>query len=558
MQIKNTLLPLALLALSPNLLAQQIPGAGSQLKQIAPTIPEPRVEPRIRIEEASASPAEPGSTSATVLVDTLQFSGAQVYPAAELSAIARFTPGTQLTLADMQAMAARITQHYRANGYFVARAYLPPQDITGRSVTIAVLEGKYGQVQLRNQTNLSDDLVNGLLGGVDSGDAIQLDPLEQRLLLLSDIPGVVIKSTLVPGAAPGSSDLIVDVAPGRRVTGLVEADNAGNYYTGEYRLGATINFNNLLGRGDVATIRALTSGEGLKYGRASYQMQFGRATAGVAYSRLEYQLGRQFEALGAHGSADIASIFGSMPLLRTRNANLYAGLAYENRELVDEIDLIPSAGREATVRALTGSLYGNRNDDFGGGGVNSFFLSATTGTLDIHTAEALAADAQSARSNGSYGKLWFNAARLQRLTDRLSLNAAFSGQLATKNLDASEKFVLGGMDGIRGYPQGEAFGDEGYVFSLEARLRLGKLYASMPGQLHLLGFVDVGKVTVNKDPWYVGPNSRSLSSAGAGLTWNDPGNFAVRTYYATSLGDEEATSAPDESGRFWIQLVKYF
>ncbi len=32
----------------------------------------------------------------------------------------------------------------------------------------------------------------------------------------------------------------------------------------------------------------------------------------------------------------------------------------------------------------------------------------------------------------------------------------------------------------------------------------------------------------------------------------------VRAYYAFKLGDEAATSAPDASGRFWLQAVKYF
>jgi hypothetical protein len=42
------------------------------------------------------------------------------------------------------------------------------------------------------------------------------------------------------------------------------------------------------------------------------------------------------------------------------------------------------------------------------------------------------------------------------------------------------------------------------------------------------------------------------------MTWDAPGNFAVRTYYARKLGSEDAISAPDKSGRFWIQAVKYF
>jgi hypothetical protein len=43
-----------------------------------------------------------------------------------------------------------------------------------------------------------------------------------------------------------------------------------------------------------------------------------------------------------------------------------------------------------------------------------------------------------------------------------------------------------------------------------------------------------------------------------GVLWDDPGNFAVRAYYAFELGNEAAISAPDRSGRFWIQAIKYF
>ena len=40
--------------------------------------------------------------------------------------------------------------------------------------------------------------------------------------------------------------------------------------------------------------------------------------------------------------------------------------------------------------------------------------------------------------------------------------------------------------------------------------------------------------------------------------WSDPGNFMLRAYYAVKLGNEKAISAPDKSGRFWIQGIKYF
>lgn len=554
--MKSHLLPVVLLTLSQSLWAQQLPGAGSQLRQLPPVPVPQKSAPEIRVEDATR-PTQPGAESVRVVVNELKITGARTFTPEQLIAIAGFTPGSELTLPELQAMAARITEHYRQHGYFVAHAYLPAQSITDNVVNIVVSEGVLGQVTLRNESNLADGLAHRLLAGLNSGDPVTVAPLESRLLLLSDLPGVKVTSTLVPGTAPGSTDLIVDVAPGRRITGSIDADNAGNPYTGEIRVGATVNLNNPLGRGDVASLRVLTSGSGLQYGRASYQMQFGRATAGVAYSKLEYELGEQFESLGAHGSADVASVYGIYPLIRSRDTNLYAGLTYDHRKFEDIIDVIP-ATTDKKADVWTGNLYGNHQDSFGGGGVSAFFVSLSSGSLDIETPAALAVDAVTARTQGSYSKLWVNSTRLQRITERVSLHASLTGQLASKNLDPSEKFVLGGMDGIRAYPQGEAFGDEGYLVSIEARLLLAGLSARVRGQVHLLGFVDAGSVTINKNPWFSTPNERSLSATGVGATWVDPGNFAIRTYYARKLGNEDAISAPDKSGRFWIQAIKYF
>jgi len=359
----------------------------------------------------------------------------------------------------------------------------------------------------------------------------------------------------------GTSDLLVDVTPGRRVTGSVEADNAGNRYTGANRIGATVNINNPLGRGDVLTLRVLTSGEGLKYGRASYEAQFGKARAGVAYTALEYRLGKEFESLQAHGTAEIASIYGSYPLIRSRNTNLYALIGFDARTYQDKIDsTVPPSVTDKRAHVWMGTLYGNHRDGFGfgTGGVSSFSLTWSSGDLDIRTPLALANDAVTARTNGRYNKLAFNAARLQNVTDTFSLYAVINGQVASKNLDISEKMALGGPYAVRAYPVGEAYADEGYVATLEARLRLPKFSQSLPGQFHLIGFVDTGSVTFNENPWTAGENHRTLSGAGFGVTWADYNNFALSAYWAHKLGNAAATSAPDKSSRVWLHAVKFF
>ena len=554
--LKNSLLPFALLALTQGIFAQQLPGAGSQMQQIPPAPVPPKSVPRVEVTPATTQPVA-APEDVKILVNSLRVTGAKAYSEAELLPLTGFTPRSELSLSDLRGMATRIADHYHRNGFFVAQAYLPAQEIKDGVVTIAVIDGQFGKVSLNNQTNLSDGLAYGLLGDLKAGDPVVAGSLEGPLLLLSDLPGLTVKSTLVPGATPGTSDLIVDLTPGPRVSGSVDADNAGNRYTGENRIGATVNFNEPLGLGDVASLRVMTSGDGLNYARGSYQMQFGKATAGVAYSALRYELGEEFESLQANGTARVASVYGSYPLIRSRNNNLYAGLALDAKTFRDKVDST-GAVSDKKAQVVSASLSGDHRDSLGGGGLSAYSLTASVGNIDLQTPAVHAADAQTARTNGHFNKLAFSAMRLQNVTDSVSLYASINGQVASKNLDASEKMGLGGMYAVRAYPQGEAFADEGYVVNLEARMQLPKFSETLPGQLQLIGFIDTGTVTINKNPWAAGPNRRTLSGAGVGLNWTVSNSFVIKTYYARKLGNEVATSAPDSSGRFWIQAVKYF
>ena len=556
--LRSGILTVVLLALSQSGFAQLAnpPGAGGQIQQI-PLSPIPeRAIPQIRVEQGG-TPAVPALEQTRIAVKSLRVTGQTLYSEADLVALTGFSAGTELTLTDLRAMAAKIADYYRKNGYFVAQAYLPAQDIKDGVVTIAVLEGRYGSITLRNQSTLSDSVVNGLVEGLNRGDIIAITPLENRLLLLSDIPGVVVKSTLVPGSATGTSDLLIDVTPGQRISGNVEADNAGNRYTGAYRVGGTVNFNNLTGIGDVASLRGITSGSGLMYGRASYQRPFGKATVGVAYTALKYRLGREFSNLNANGTAQIVSLYGTYPLIRSRDSNLYALMGFDAKTFQDKVDSTATV-TDKKARVFMAGLYGNHRDNLAGGGVSRYSLTWSSGVIDIRSPAALAADAVAARSNGRFDKLAFYGSRVQNVTQNVSLSAALNGQVASKNLDISEKMSLGGMYGVRAYPVGEAYGDEGYLLNLEARLRLPTTAERVPGQFHLIGFIDTGTVTINKTPWAAGQNRRTLSGAGVGATWADYNNFSINAYYAWKLGNAVATSAPDANGRFWIQGVKYF
>ena len=500
----------------------------------------------------------PGDASQfSMVVKSLQFAGSTAFTPDALVAACEFTAGRTYTLAEVQAMAGRVERHYRAQGYPVAQAYLPAQDISDGAITIAVSEGRYGQILVRNQSQVSPGLLSDLLQDSKPGDLVQAAALESQLLLLADLPGTQIKSALVPGASFGSSDLLVDVLPSRRVSGNMDADNAGNYYTGAVRVGATLSLNEPTGEGDVASLRLLTSGEGLNYFRAAYQLQIGRARVGAAFSNMEYALGQELETLRANGTARSMGIFGSYPLLRSRQKNLNLGASYENKRFEDRLDSVASV-TEKSARVYTASLTGDQRDSLGAGGLSTFALTVSSGTITILTAAARDFDAATAQSNGHFNKLSYGASRLQNLSTSFALYAAINGQVASKNLDSSEKMAQGGMFAVRAYPEGEAYGDEGYVVNLEARWLLPRRWQPASGQLQLVGFLDTGSTRVDKTPWSAEPNQRQLSGTGLGLQWFAPEQYQFRLVYAHTLGAEPARAAPDADQRLWFQGIKYF
>lgn len=552
--MKLSIFTIALLSVGPTAFAQPTPGG--QIQQIPPAPTQPKSIPDLRIERKQA-PAPPEEGGVRVVVTTLHVTGQTRFTEAELIAVTGFRPGIEVDLNGLRIMAARISEFYNRHGYFVAQAYVPAQNIENGVVTIAVIEGRYGKVGLNNQTNVSSRLARSVLSGLEPGDLVATAPLERRLLLLSDLPGVRVKSTLAPGDAVGTSDLLVDLTPGRRVTGSLEADNAGNRYTGEYRGGGTVNFNEPLGLGDVASLRVLTAGKGLNYARASYEARIQDATVGVAYAHLAYRLGREFSALDATGTVDIASAYGSYPLIRSRDTNLYALLNFDAKTLEDKTGATFTQSRR-TARIVSVGLEGEHHDHLWGGGWTSYSVNWGLGDLNIKTPLVRELDATTSRTNGSYQKVSYEVSRLQELSGPVSLYGDVRGQFASKNLDSSEKMELGGAYGVRAYPEGEAYGDQGYILTAEARLRLARLSEMMGGQVQAVAFVDHGEITLNKNPWLPGRNHRHLSAAGVGLTWADNHDFVVRVSYAAKLGDERAISAPDRSGRLWVQLSKLF
>lgn len=536
-----------------------VPDAGQTLRELqrpAPAVPVMPFLPQVEIERGGRIPMSelPGFR---LVVHAFRITGAKAFAAADLQALLDDFTGRELDFAGLQQAVDRITRHYRDHGHLVSRAYLPEQDVSSGIVEIAVLEARIGKTELRNPARLADARIRTMLddAGVSDGRPVLAAPLDRALLLLNETPGVrSARAVIKPGAALGQSDVILETEAAPLVSGSVDADNFGYRYTGAYRLGGTLAVNSPLRIGDLLTARLQASNEALLYNRLAYQHPVGGrgVTVAASYTSSRYELGGAFAALGVTGTARALGLDVTYPVIRSAGFNLTASAGIETKDLHDSV-ATPADESDKTTRPLNIAIAGTGVMFYGIG--YGFNAGLTFGDLEIKTPAALAADQAGPGTDGGYAKFNYSLALHKRLALRWSLYGAVVGQLAANNLDSSEKFSLGGANGVRAYPQGEAPGDDGFIVTAEIRWLLLTRSART---MQLAAFMDAGGITINHDPYDASDNGRRLASRGFSVTWSLPKHVMLRAMWAQKAGTEPATAEPDQDSRYWMQLVKTF
>jgi hemolysin activation/secretion protein/predicted porin len=533
----------------------QLPDAGRLLETLRDRPAMPSTPPTLeRIEEERPAPA---AGDVAVRVDRFEFSGHTRIPTDDLAAELAGYTGRELRFSELSEAAARITRLYRARGYLVARAVLPPQDVQGGVVRIEVREGRLGEVKVQRGRNLrlAPERIDGFLSSLRPGEVIREQDIEAALLLLSDTPGVVVRSVLRPGAAPGTADLVVQVHENASAQAQIGYDNHGSRYTGRNRLMVDLSLHDMMGQGEALGLRSLTTFEGLTANTLLGSLPIGSSglRVGGTYTLLTYDVGRDLTPLRANGKAESTGLFAAYPLLRSRDANLQLQLGWERRLFKDYLLSGTSETAKRSER-VTLSATGDLRDRLGGGdGFTNYSVGYTEGHLDRLTVGDAMIDAISAQIAGRFEKLEWSLSRLQALPGGWSVRLSLAGQRASRNLDSSEEFYLGGAQGVRAYGQGEGAGDEGLLARLELRKYLGRVGGF---QAEGLLFHDTGRVRIDNRPWdpAQADNVLSLRGTGVGLALTRP-NVAVSLSVANPVGSTPAGVQRPSGPMVWLQVT---
>lgn len=572
--IMNIFLAVLAVALSAAPALAVGPDAGqllNQERQTKPALPK-RLPPEEKLEpERLPQPAE----ALQVEVKGFRFSGIEgLATEAELQQLLKGVIGQKLDFAGLEKLPEIVARYLRdEKGYMLVRAYLPQQDVTEGVIEIRVIVGVL-ESGVRVKTDKSVRASSALLEGIaerslQPGQAVRLKRIERAVLLIGDLPGVSAQAALEKGDTPGASRVVVKVTEGPLVSGNLEADNYGDRYTGVYRGTTRLALNDPFGLADqlnVAYVRAAS----LAQGQVNYQLPLWTSGLNLTldHSYLRYRVGRDLNDLQLKGWARTTAAGLNYALLRSRAASVFAGWNYEYLHMRDEAAGARTLERKLPVRNL--NLSGSFLDGFGGGGLTSASLAVYRGNLDLSDMPmAKLADAAGPRAAGHFQRLTYSVARLQRLGGGLTLYGAAHGQLASANLDSSQKIILGGPSGVRAYPVGEASGDEGHIQNLELRYDLPvKMAQAVP---QVVGFVDNGFVTLHDKCWpfsitsVSGHNSYRVAGGGVGLDVSKAGVYDLRLAYAHKIGrnpgrnyDDTDSDNHHDHGRVWLQCSVWF
>lgn len=533
-----------------------LPGAGDLLRQATPPAPPAAAQPALPTPGSLPPPpmAAAAAGGAAVPVRTIEVAGNRVIDTATLQALVAGEAGKSLTLAQMEELAARLTRHYRGRGYFVARAYVPAQDLTGGTLRLQVVEGNYGRFLLDNGSLVRDEVVQGLLDDIKDRDIVSLDTLERAMLVINDTPGVrVTKADVMPGQRVGTSDFAIATGPTPRHDGFVLADNHGSRYTGRERLSFGANWNSPTGRGDRLGVTGLASSNGdLLNARVAYSALVrtdGTRLEG-AIGRTTYSLGDIYAPLGAKGTADSYELNLSHPYKRTRNASVALGLGLAHRDLRDEVGATATSTRKTTDAVVLRADGNWTHRLLGLDGLTTAQAALTFGELRFQDATAAALDAAGARTAGSWSKLNLGWNRISVLPHALQLTTSARAQttLNGRNLDGSERLTVSGMGGVSAYPLGELAGDKAFVGRAELAAPLGVVQGA---QLQGTVFASWGLARAT-DPVNAAGRTRQIADAGLGLNAN-LGNALLRVALPTRVHGDAPVSEPAPRTRLLVQ-----
>ncbi|WP_028954585.1 ShlB/FhaC/HecB family hemolysin secretion/activation protein [Synechocystis sp. PCC 7509] len=474
--------------------------------------------------------------------------GSTVFSPAQIAKVLEPFTNRPISFAELFQARSAITQLYFDNGYISSNAYIPPQTLQGRVVTINVVEGGLENIQVTGTKYLNPNYVRRRLE-IATKAPLNRERLFQALQLLQLNPLIRnISANLSAGTRPGQSLLEVQVAEARSTTIQATVDNGRSPAVGSFRRNIQLNEGNLLGIGD-RIIVGYSNTDGSNAIDTSYSLPLNprNGTLNLSYGTTSSNvIEPPFDLLNIKSESRYYDITLRQPIIQTPSQELALGISASRLESETSLLDIPfalSQGADEQGRTRISAL--RFFQEWTGRDARQVIAARSQFNLGVG---AIDATVNEERPDSRFFSWQGQAQWVRLLAPEILLLVRGNVQLSTTSLAPLEQFSLGGLQSVRGYRQDLLLTDNGAFASAEVRLPVLRVPDWNAG-LQIAPFVDIGST------WNAGreaPDTKSLASVGLGLVWQQSDRLTARLDYGIPLVSVSSTN------RTWQENGLYF
>lgn len=489
--------------------------------------------------------------------------GSTVFNEEDFTPVVKEFEERELTLEQIRAASDAVTQLYLNQNYLNSRAVsvTPQSDNTDGILVIRVIEGRLAKIDIRGTQRVNPSYIRSRiqLANTVPLNAVKLE--DQLRLLRLDPLFKNIEASLRPTGEEGESLLVVTVQEAESFTSKLLIDNYSPVSVGGERLGLEVGYRNLTGLGDLLTgsyYRTFTGGS--QAFNLSYQIPVNRmnGTLGLRVSPSSTKITElPFRNLNIEGEQELYEINYRQPLWRSPREEFALSLGFTHQSgqtfLFDRLPTpfgigpdgngvsrtsVIRFGQEYLNRDPQGVWYGRSQLNFGVGLFNA--------TIN-----------QDPIPDGRFFSWVGQLQRSQRLSNNHLLLIQADWQFTPNSLLASQQFVIGGGQSVRGYRQNIRSGDYGLRFAVEDRITIQRNESGLP-MIQIAPFLDLGVVRNQSDNPNKLPKENLLLSTGLGFLWNQAlgiDHLSMRLDYAIPFVDlkDRGNNVQDQGFHFSLR-----
>jgi len=512
--------------------------------------------PEIEVEEEKP-PAKPEGPRFTL--KQIRWEGNQVFSDKTLSVYAQPFEGKEVSFSEIQKMTQLVTNHYRSQGYVISRAYIPPQRVEDRTVTIQIIEGKIGSIFVEGNEFFKSKLYKDAIH-LAKLDVFRYQDLEESLFYLNQKPDRKAKAYLIPGLEPQTSDIILKAKEELPFHLKYEFHTRGTKFTHRPRHVISATHNNPFGMGDSLTTSLSIAEEGAFVGGSylyTFPIEKTLTTLSISQGHARSRLVKKFKGLEIEGKSFSLTPRVTQTVARSMRFKADMDLSFEIKDSKTSVNNLKlSHDRMRVVRVGPRMSY---RDKWGRTLLNGDFRVGIPNILN----GLKKIDDRASKKNAGGEFTAYNASlvRIQNLPFQSLLILRGVTQWTWDTLASLEQFRGGGAFSVRGYPESEATGDYGYNWSAEIRVPppFVSRYWKIPftkrtwrNSIRFLGFIEGAKTFNHQRALPSTVKDHFLLGTGFGLQVDLGKSLQLELGWGFPIGDD--SSDRKDSGQIHLSI----